>query len=89
MNGKTASYLAAENGHETVVQLLLKHMANVDANDNDEWTARCIQCVQQLDRRGPPLPVGRSAQPEAADRLDRSRIAKKGNSEASGTNMAP
>jgi hypothetical protein len=42
VNGKTASYFAAEDGHETVVQLLLKHMANVDAKDNDEWTARCI-----------------------------------------------
>jgi ankyrin repeat protein len=39
MGGNTALYLAAENGHEAVVQLLLKHMADVGAKDNDERTA--------------------------------------------------
>jgi hypothetical protein len=29
----------AENGHEAMVQQLLKHMANVNVKDNDEWTA--------------------------------------------------
>jgi hypothetical protein len=32
---KTALYLAAENGHEAVVQLLPKHMVDVDVKDND------------------------------------------------------
>jgi ankyrin repeat protein len=31
VSGKTALYQEAENGHEAVVQLLLKHMADVDA----------------------------------------------------------
>ena len=35
-DGRTALHLAAENGHEAVVQLLLKHMVDVDAKDNDE-----------------------------------------------------
>jgi ankyrin repeat protein len=39
VSGKTALYLAAENGHEAVVLLLLKHMADADAKDNDDWTA--------------------------------------------------
>jgi hypothetical protein len=34
-DGRTALHPAAENGHEVVVQLLLKHMVDVDAKDND------------------------------------------------------
>jgi hypothetical protein len=41
--GHTGLYLAAENGHEVVVQLPLKHMVDVDAKDNDGWTARYIR----------------------------------------------
>jgi ankyrin repeat protein len=32
-------WTAAENGHEAVMQLLLKHMVDVDAKDNDERMA--------------------------------------------------
>jgi ankyrin repeat protein len=35
-DGRTALHLAAENGHEAVVQLLLMHMVDVDVKDNDE-----------------------------------------------------
>jgi hypothetical protein len=30
-------YQAAKNGHEAVVQLLLKHMVDVDARMMDKW----------------------------------------------------
>jgi ankyrin repeat protein len=35
-----ALYQAAENGHEAVVQLLLKHMVDVDANDDGRTALR-------------------------------------------------
>jgi ankyrin repeat protein len=38
----TALYLAAENGHEAVVRLLLEHKVDIDAKDNDGWTSRYI-----------------------------------------------
>ncbi|RIB19600.1 hypothetical protein C2G38_1254418 [Gigaspora rosea] len=37
-NGKTALHYAAENGHVTVVEILIKNNANVNSTDNDHCT---------------------------------------------------
>jgi ankyrin repeat protein len=38
-DGRGALHLAAKNGHEAVLRLLLKHMVDADTKDNDERTA--------------------------------------------------
>ena len=51
VGGKTVLYLTAENRHEAVVQMLLKHMADVYVKDNDGRTARCIRQLRMGTRQ--------------------------------------